>query len=251
MNTTERDKLIDKVRKLLSLSGSSNEHEAALAAERAQEMLAKYNLTLAEVEQTRTNTEIKQTVTTGSAPWRIMLGDSIGKLYFCTYFFVDHSHPGTRKFKHRQHYYVGEPQNIMVALMMLEYVANAIIKASRKAHAAARVDFNVDSIPKFEGSFKNAATVRIGHRIRERIEAAKKGELKTSDGTTLPALRTMYEEAEEIQKEHLKKELGELRKKPMKMNARNDYAIAKGIEAADKIGLDPQINQKDKPKQID
>lgn len=38
--------LLDKVRKLLALSTSSNEHEAALAAAKAQELVLKYNLDL-------------------------------------------------------------------------------------------------------------------------------------------------------------------------------------------------------------
>jgi hypothetical protein len=38
--------IIDGIRKLLALSASANEHEAALAASRAREMLQKHNLTL-------------------------------------------------------------------------------------------------------------------------------------------------------------------------------------------------------------
>lgn len=43
--TTEQGRqIIDKVRKLLSLGGSDNEHEAALAVQRAGELLARYRL---------------------------------------------------------------------------------------------------------------------------------------------------------------------------------------------------------------
>jgi hypothetical protein len=50
MSQEKQDKLIDKVRKLLALSKSPNEHEATLAMEKAQEILKTYNLTLTEVE---------------------------------------------------------------------------------------------------------------------------------------------------------------------------------------------------------
>lgn len=44
------EKILEKVRKLLALAGSSNEHEALLAMERVRELYAKYNL-----ENTKTN----------------------------------------------------------------------------------------------------------------------------------------------------------------------------------------------------
>lgn len=45
-----RARIIEKVRKLLALSRSSNEHEAALAAAHAQRLLAEHNLTMSELE---------------------------------------------------------------------------------------------------------------------------------------------------------------------------------------------------------
>ena len=45
-----RERVIEKVRKLLALSGSSNEHEAALAAAHAQRLLAEHNLAMSELE---------------------------------------------------------------------------------------------------------------------------------------------------------------------------------------------------------
>ena len=46
-NLAEKKKrIIDKIRKLLRLSRSSNEHEAAAAAAKAQELLSEYNLSL-------------------------------------------------------------------------------------------------------------------------------------------------------------------------------------------------------------
>lgn len=44
------DKVIDKIKKLLALATSPNEHEASLAAQRAHELLVKYNLDMQEVK---------------------------------------------------------------------------------------------------------------------------------------------------------------------------------------------------------
>ena len=45
------EKVVDKIKKLLALATSSNENEAQLAAERANELLVKYNLSMQEVRQ--------------------------------------------------------------------------------------------------------------------------------------------------------------------------------------------------------
>lgn len=45
-----RARVIEKVRKLLALSNSSNEHEAALAAAHAQRLLAEHNLAMSELD---------------------------------------------------------------------------------------------------------------------------------------------------------------------------------------------------------
>ena len=45
-----RERVIEKVRKLLALSSSSNEHEAALAAAHVQRLLAEHNLEMSELE---------------------------------------------------------------------------------------------------------------------------------------------------------------------------------------------------------
>lgn len=53
MTEERKTKLIERIQKLLALSSSPNEHEAALASARAQELLLKYNLTMGEVELNR------------------------------------------------------------------------------------------------------------------------------------------------------------------------------------------------------
>ena len=41
----DKAKVLDKIRKLLALATSQNENEAAAAAEKAQALIAEYNLT--------------------------------------------------------------------------------------------------------------------------------------------------------------------------------------------------------------
>ena len=46
----ENNPIIEKIRKLLALANSSNEHEAALAASHAQRLLSEHNLAMADIE---------------------------------------------------------------------------------------------------------------------------------------------------------------------------------------------------------
>ena len=48
----EPNPIIEKIKKLLALANSSNEHEAALAASHAQRLLSEYNLAMVDIEAT-------------------------------------------------------------------------------------------------------------------------------------------------------------------------------------------------------
>lgn len=47
----DEERVIERVRRLLQLSGSDNQHEAAAATAKAMELLAKYNLSMSSVDQ--------------------------------------------------------------------------------------------------------------------------------------------------------------------------------------------------------
>ncbi|MDQ6805140.1 MAG: DUF2786 domain-containing protein [Actinomycetota bacterium] len=84
------ENVIERVRKLLALAGSSNEHEAALAAEKAQELMLRHGLGLAQVAATKHETfGVGEARLTGVRvdPWRRRLSSSVaralaGDMYF-------------------------------------------------------------------------------------------------------------------------------------------------------------------------
>ena len=87
-NLTREEKLIDKIRKLMALSHSPNEHEAALAAARAREILDKYDLSLTEVEMSGEEI-IEHRVDTGTRGPRLWMGRlavSVSKAFSCRVF---------------------------------------------------------------------------------------------------------------------------------------------------------------------
>lgn len=74
----KKKKIIDKIRKLLRLAHSSNEHEAAAAAAKAQELLSEYNLSLdsmiteecaSEMIASRAYKKTRRRLETWAMPW--------------------------------------------------------------------------------------------------------------------------------------------------------------------------------------
>jgi hypothetical protein len=87
--TDKRAKIIEKIQKLLRLSKSKNEHEAALAAARAQELLAKYNLDEADLTEREIPKEActaKTETVKKPAGWVYILASSVAGAFDCSYF---------------------------------------------------------------------------------------------------------------------------------------------------------------------
>lgn len=91
--STIQDATILKIKKLLALSRSSNEHEAALAASRAQELLFKHKIEMATVESAIdpkhvTNNAVSETFDYApkgkrNQAWRTKLLNSVAMNNFC------------------------------------------------------------------------------------------------------------------------------------------------------------------------
>ena len=80
-----REKIIERVQKLLALSKSSNEHEAALAAFHAQRLLSEHNLNISELEIKETGaTETKFKLRQMTADkWVILLLSAVARSFDC------------------------------------------------------------------------------------------------------------------------------------------------------------------------
>lgn len=86
MTSEGKAAVIEKIRKLLALSHSSNEHEAALAARHAQRLLAAHNLALADVEAVTADSRAEQVEL--AAPrklpkWARLLSAGVGDAFDC------------------------------------------------------------------------------------------------------------------------------------------------------------------------
>lgn len=74
-------KLVERIKKLLALSESSNENEAAIAAQKAQELLVLHNLELSDLSES--DNEIKEVNIEESSKisnWKLSLADGVATM---------------------------------------------------------------------------------------------------------------------------------------------------------------------------
>jgi len=224
----ETNRIIDKIRKLLALATSPNEEEAAAAAMKAQELLARHNILREQVETVVTATEplIEVVVSTPRDAWRQALGQATGRLYFSVHY-VDMLGEVTID----DHTFVGEVHNASVAALMFGYLSDTV---ERLAQVAAET--NPD--PKYAAAFRNGCAARLFVRLNERFIASTKGKLDAT-GTTLPALTNLYQRA-------LTKIMPMLANKGLvsdsvALRGEHKQGWDDGRAAADRVGLDTQI----------
>jgi uncharacterized DUF497 family protein len=111
----EKDRIIDRIRKLLALATSPNQAEAESAAAKAQALLQQHNLELAQVEQSskQQSSMIQKQVDIHSRQrWRRLLIHTIARANFCRALFK----PGQASV-----ILVGEPHNLEVAEYLYTY----------------------------------------------------------------------------------------------------------------------------------
>jgi hypothetical protein len=235
----DKDKMIEKIKKLLALSASSNENEAALAAARVQEMLGKYNLTMLDLKEELNDelvTDDETMIVTNVEPqvWQRSLRNAVAKLYFCMHFYTPSKQkpPGRNwYYAYDRHSYVGAQHNVTVAKLMSEFLVDTV---NRFAKEQSKTVPQADRA-RFRTSFRNACSSRLCVRLYDKYEAARQ---KPADLTT-GNMMVLYDETAAKLKEVFDKL--KLQDKKQKLSAKEALGVAAGLRAGDEISLDTQI----------
>jgi len=121
-------KIVEKIQKLLALSESNNDHEAELSMLKAQELLAKYKLSLREVKEFKVlNSAIKEKVSVISfkkAKWKANLAKLVADNFGCYQYFKTRC---THKIA-----FFGREEDITVCNIVLEYAIDCINSAVKR-----------------------------------------------------------------------------------------------------------------------
>jgi hypothetical protein len=145
------EKIIRKIRKLLALSESPNEHEAHTAAMKAQELLARHHLSIADVSED-SETEVKEgDSAAANDPGDRTLAKVIGDNYRCgTLIRGWRSAPGKKHIL-----FVGIGEDPEVAMVMYKYAKKIMHKCCR--------DYIADLERQLLGSFSTREKKRINY----------------------------------------------------------------------------------------
>jgi hypothetical protein len=177
--TQDIDAIADKVRKLLALATSSNPHEAALAAARAQDLMFRYNLELSQVQTDRQgDSYVKQDVTlsgakSGDRNWRRLLMATIARNTFCKAIY--YSGRGTRD-KREQMAIIGQRHNIKHCQYLYEYLARELERMERLAwDAYCAVTWTSERVHwlTYANNFYRGAVTEIERRLMEQRKASE------------------------------------------------------------------------------
>ena len=150
MDTDKLETVAAKIKKLLALGKSPNEHEAAAAIAKAQELCATYNLNMAQVEasgkapQTTEDTGQKRTKTAMKSKamykWQQRLAHYVADVNFCMHFIQESGEwRGGRYVKTPTHVFIGREASVVTAQLMYEYLCQAIERLVPIANNAERL----------------------------------------------------------------------------------------------------------------
>jgi len=170
-NTKPKEQIVDLVRKLLSLSTSPNEHEAARALEKAQEILLKYNLQMRDIEikeEHHTLDFINLPINTPDRvqDWKLLLLHRIASPNFCKVVTA-----GKYRF-----YILGRGFNVVSVMEMFSWVQGQL-------EILAMVNTTTyqgrDKL-RYRNSFLMGCIERIGQRLREAQKSAMQSDVQTT-----------------------------------------------------------------------
>lgn len=132
-----QEKIIDRVKKMMALAndGAAAEGERDNALRMAYNLLAKYNLSMSQVDAHNSNPEEgreSQKATFVVYPWARSIASVVGSLFFCNYYFM---RSGTGK--QATHCFIGKASNAATAQYMSEFVVKSVCREAARLYGSA------------------------------------------------------------------------------------------------------------------
>jgi len=240
----DRESLLRKAKALLELArNNDNEHQALAASEKVLAMAAKYSIDL-EALANEAGFELEDYAHLGkyNETWRITCYRSAAEMFMCNHYFSPRPHSKEARIVH---HIVGAKHNVAVALEIGKYFETTI---NRLANDAARINNAAAGghthRHRYIRTFRLSAAERLAQRVREFIRKAKNGQLTDEAGSQLPAMMSLYQQANDQFAEWCKKNNKVFSTHAAKDRAMSSAARSAGAAAGDKISLSTQIGAK-------
>lgn len=165
------EKILNRVQKMLALGKDSGATEAErdTAMKMAYKLLAKHNLTLADLPEEQSECREMLVYRVHGNKWIGQVCNQIARLFFCKYFFMRTSVAGVLN-----HHFVGRQSNVETARYMAEFIVKGIKREASKRYGQAT---------SHEGrAFGTGVSVTIILRVNELLA---KQDLEDTPGTAI------------------------------------------------------------------
>lgn len=234
------EKIINRIRNLLAMSrGTANENEAAAAANKAQQLLADYNLSLSDVEKTDARGKVIEDgdlMTSSSNPWRRDLAAATARLYLCDYYW---NHVYLNKTSRKcgyvrgdKHNFIGLAHNVIVAKEMFVYFVDTIERLAKTWRKERKMKTHD------EHAFRTSCAARLCSRLWERYDQQTAPPAGLLIKSNVPALyKGIAAEIADYMQEHH----SDVRELAPRGRTNSWAGTIEGRKAGDTIGLDVQL----------
>lgn len=157
-------KILDRIKKMMALANSpaATEGERDTALRMSYSLLAKYNLSMLDIDEHNLQPQEKrqeETTTFVVYPWARHIAVSVADLFFCKYYFRRPSDG-----KQATHAFIGKESNATTCAYMAEFVVRSVMKEASRMYGSA-----------IAPEARNFA-VGAARRIQERVAAIRKNE---------------------------------------------------------------------------
>lgn len=215
----EKTPIIEKIKKLLALANSSNEHEAALAASHAQRLLSEHNLAMADIEATHKPDKadtVETTVSKTLPKWLRYLSAGVSTAFDCQ---AVH-HPATGKMT-----FIGVGADVQIAVYTFAYLDRTVRKLCTnymKHHVSTAIANRHRELHR--QSYYLGAVSTITTRLRE-----QKIQTPITTGALIPVKEGLIRQA--------MNEIGTLRTVKSRRSYINSDAYTKGQSDGRQVGI--------------
>ncbi len=221
------NKVLERVKKMIALGNdaAATEAERETALRMAYNLLAKYNLSMSDLPEDESHeARERQDVVISADKWARSLAQSVGKLFFCKYFYSGTGTSGKDK-----HCFVGRQSNVMTARYMAEFLIKSV-----KREATTR--YKSPTTP--QGRSFCVGTV---DSIRKRVEQMLKSDTESTPGTALVLVSLHEREADANEKWLNGTGVSLTTSKPRADNALRAGAFYEGREYGKTVSLNQQV----------
>jgi hypothetical protein len=211
--------IIEKIRKLLALANSSNEHEAALAAAHAQRLLAEHNLAMADIEASHkphSADTIETRVSKTLPKWLRHLSAGVCSAFDCQA--IHHPALGTLTF-------IGVGADVQVAAYTFAYLDKTVRRLCAtymKIHSGMELANRHRELQRH--SYYLGAVATITGRLRE-----QKKETPTTPGALVPVKEALIKRA--------MSDIGPIRTMRSRRSYVDGHAYSSGEQDGRQIGI--------------